>query len=653
MKENLADEVSISNSESSSGPCSCTSCENYSSLTCCNATEISSDDKNVRSELLNTKFPKILSVYAKFQAGFNAIYMIDGEISFKTSRKNTSEGKTASLMKQKNSKELEKYLGKVTIEWNDALSAMTTLRRNKVLHQLNNSFGNLETMHPVELGKQIEIVLREALDSDFETMSKLNLGQVYVPMMDEGLITQRENPDSDAFTSIDLFIFKPKAPTEKEITEAQGEVEQQFEYLDNVGLDKSLGESWNSKKSESGVDLIEEIAVKKTAIRTAKNEKNIQKITWKELAGSRVTSNLEKETVKTTFIQNGSTIQTEVNPKPTEVHQDDHQSLGSSTSCDLSCCNTNPNYRPENDSSYHLTSGATSWDFEKPRPVKCQRSHQEKCSTECCKSDSNSTFDTSDQQSFYEMLTFETSSVEMDLEHQEDVQVAITPDRVQNVVESFKIKVLIFNLKNLKLQLQYFCLQEFDSLSAKSRNDKSTSIDADLIYNSEPKVAHGSYKKPQISDFEDSGIGSPLCDDFAKQVHRVHKESQSSLLKGILLDSTQGLGNEPLNLNEKQDGKRETMIRELKTKLVEKFHVLSSGSSSADTETLQSNHLQIPLAKQVVVTRLCKVFENSRGKLAKKADLETVEDRDLKETSRSQVLDLPIATNVNPKIGIV
>lgn len=255
------------------------------------------------------------------------------------------------IRQQRNSKEMKKYLE----EWNKELSAMNTLNRNKVLKQLNFSINDHDLIGQSTL-----------LDPN-----NLNLGQVYVPMMDDdeeqkfaGI--EESLADSDALTSIDLVIFKPKrVSTERElIKEAEGEIDQQFQYLNDVGLDKS----WNSKHQSGGG----------------------QKITWKELAGLKLKSK-----------------QNPMESHKSEMKVDENMHL--------------------------LTTRAVSWDSDHTK-----NKHQ-------VDSDSNSTFDTSDQQSFYEMLTFDTSSAEIDLkEDEEDVKNQFEVDAI--VLESAKIKVADLHL---------------------------------------------------------------------------------------------------------------------------------------------------------------------------------------------------------------
>ena len=53
-------------------------------------------------------------------------------------------------------------------------------------------------------------------------------------------VVSRENTDYDTFGSIDSLIFEPKIPTHEDIKEAQEEIEQHFEYLDDLDGSTSL-----------------------------------------------------------------------------------------------------------------------------------------------------------------------------------------------------------------------------------------------------------------------------------------------------------------------------------------------------------------------------------------------------------------------------
>ena len=104
---------------------------------------------------------------------------------------------------------------------------MNTLRRGQVLKELRyyiKEAVNVDTaQNPEDIGKQVEIALREALMSNFEAISNVNIGQMYVPMEENPLnskLVSRENSDYDTFGSIVSLIFDPKIPAHEDFKEA-------------------------------------------------------------------------------------------------------------------------------------------------------------------------------------------------------------------------------------------------------------------------------------------------------------------------------------------------------------------------------------------------------------------------------------------------
>ena len=84
---------------------------------------------------------------------------------------------------------------------------------------------DLDNLSEEELGKHLDLAL-----------NNLNLGSMYVPMEknpSNSKAVSRENTDYDTFGSIDSLIFEPKIPTHEDIAEAQEEITQSFEYLEN------------------------------------------------------------------------------------------------------------------------------------------------------------------------------------------------------------------------------------------------------------------------------------------------------------------------------------------------------------------------------------------------------------------------------------
>ena len=98
---------------------------------------------------------------------------------------------------------------------------------------------DLDNGSPEEIHKQVEVALREALDSNFEALSNVNIGQVYVPMENSGVHgggggrseSKLETPDYDTFGSIDSLIFEPKLG-------AESQQQVSFEKIERIALSK-------------------------------------------------------------------------------------------------------------------------------------------------------------------------------------------------------------------------------------------------------------------------------------------------------------------------------------------------------------------------------------------------------------------------------
>ena len=112
------------------------------------------------------------------------------------------------IRRQKNASALKKYLREFAADWDTRVSNLNTLRRGKVLKDLKKSLRetiDLDNVKPEDLGKQVQVALREALDSSYEAISNVNIGHMYVPM--------EENPSNSKariisqFLSMFLFLF--------------------------------------------------------------------------------------------------------------------------------------------------------------------------------------------------------------------------------------------------------------------------------------------------------------------------------------------------------------------------------------------------------------------------------------------------------------
>ena len=146
------------------------------------------------------------------------------------------------IQRQKNERVLRRHLRDLASDWNSRIDDLNTLRRTRVIKELKRFLrGNidLDRSRPEEIGRQVDELLRTALDSNFEALSNLNLGHMYVPMEERqrpeeheeegegddevpsllgggrlrsrgrGLLS-RETTGYDTFGSIDSLIFEPK-----------------------------------------------------------------------------------------------------------------------------------------------------------------------------------------------------------------------------------------------------------------------------------------------------------------------------------------------------------------------------------------------------------------------------------------------------------
>lgn len=132
------------------------------------------------------------------------------------------------LKKQKQMRDLRQQLKNWTPELGKTVEHINTARRKEVIQKLKNVVAknlDLDNLSEEELGKHLDIAL-----------SNLKMGAMYVPMEknpSNSKTVSRENTDYDTFGSIDSLIFEPKIPTHEDIEEAQEEITQSFEYLEN------------------------------------------------------------------------------------------------------------------------------------------------------------------------------------------------------------------------------------------------------------------------------------------------------------------------------------------------------------------------------------------------------------------------------------
>ncbi|XP_053651388.1 uncharacterized protein Patronin isoform X6 [Cherax quadricarinatus] len=104
----------------------------------------------------------------------------------------------------------------------DGQKQINTTTRNKVVQAITEHIQHLHLdniLDEEERNHEIRERLKEAMAQDWETLSNINLGHIYVPMEESSKSSKlgsRENTDYDTFGSIDSLIFEPKVPAIKE-----------------------------------------------------------------------------------------------------------------------------------------------------------------------------------------------------------------------------------------------------------------------------------------------------------------------------------------------------------------------------------------------------------------------------------------------------
>ena len=639
------------------------------------------------------------------------------------------------IKRQKNSRALRKHLKEIAHDWDNEVNDLNTLRRNKVLKELHNYLKNtidLARVRPEEIGIQVEVALRQALDAHFETMSNLNLGQMYVPMEDNpsnSKAVSRENTDYDTFGSIDSLIFEPKIPTHEDIKEAQEEIEHQFEYLDHIGVDESVYDDITlDRKPEDivgpgkttfaeRVKLFQKLGKKEQETESKRNSTPIQRpvkkittlevcgqeTTWKEVAKAKGAKKLGSEAlrvIESAFGPRTSRLERQeescsdgdeyssVCPDCQNRTHNGEESLGtlacsSCAGCD--CCTQCDAAEDEDrrqrveDPPYHVSIATGSWDFEKPAlPAKMEKMRFENNAVvaKCRLSEGpapvvgnlrqklKEAFGanlpihlvdlavklSSDEQSCYGPLTYGSSSVERDVDHQEDF--LIEYGKKQNLIP-------IMNFDDLD--------EDGQSIGGSSaivfRGGKATQLTeemfrGELIQSSKDKT--GPKLVVASSEMGDSGIVSPFRTDGSLQNQVVQAPGAAASVeegsRGSVGDS--GVGEpekivatmtmaqppeppplpappsissgtlflvtpRPSNQSAPPFKKRDTMIRELKSKLKEKFSLDSSSTSSSENNSLVKINSQRPVfggEGQGNVPKLSKVFESRRIQVITRTD---------------------------------
>ena len=440
------------------------------------------------------------------------------------------------IRRQKNARALKKYLREFAADWDTRVNNLNTLRRGKVLKELKKQLRDtidLDNVKPEELGKQVEVALREALDSSYEAISNVNIGHMYVPMEENpsnSKAVSRENTDYDTFGSIDSLIFEPKIPTNEAIQEAQEEIENQFDFL------KVTVEEPNNNEEIIGpgkttfaerVKLFQQLGdAKKPPPATATN--------WKKVA-------LEKKQQK----------QDEQHSLCPECHNPMLESFICST-CDG--CSTNYGEIEEKESSaasqkvtvaadiHQISSGTASWDYLDHDPVP-QPKNNENNLRRLLKENFGAA-------NLYEPVVYSASDMEHNVEYEVD------------------------------FLSEYAQKRSFDSKITPQLLDKSgskISVTEDIFRADIEGTLKGLDKKRKTStspaNASDSGIASPPPGgevSLLRAPSTIPNETINEELEDERADS--GMMEEKPK-NGKNVPKRDTMIRELKSRLKAKFQV--------------------------------------------------------------------------------
>ncbi|XP_042234616.1 uncharacterized protein LOC121874529 isoform X5 [Homarus americanus] len=126
----------------------------------------------------------------------------------------------------------------------DGQKQINTTTRNKVMQAITEHIHHHLDLDDFEdeeeRNHEIRVRLKEALAQDWETLSNINLGHIYVPMEESSKSSKlgsRENTDYDTFGSIDSLIFEPKVSA---ITEVSDEVTVSSVLSNSISTDSLL-----------------------------------------------------------------------------------------------------------------------------------------------------------------------------------------------------------------------------------------------------------------------------------------------------------------------------------------------------------------------------------------------------------------------------
>ena len=430
---------------------------------------------------------------------------------------------------------------------------------------------DLDNVKPEDLGRQVEVALREALDSSYEAISNVNIGHMYVPMEENpnnSRVVSRENTDYDTFGSIDSLIFEPKLPSNEDIIEAHEEIDQQFEFMkqfDNSQRKKSKDIIGPGKTTfAERVKLFQNLGTKKAKPipvpppppppppKQANLETN-----WKKVAEekSHQTKNESEETESHSFCP--------------ECNNPMFESLLCSTCYTCTQCGEEDEPLEEEEDPYNpkvvladvsvhqVSSGTASWDFVESKSKPADENNLRRMLKESFGAEGQNQI-----QPVYEPLIYSAS----DMEHNVEYEVDFLSEYAQKkslFVEPKPLDLLDKSGQKVRMTEETFRADIEGTLRRlnSGNNGKSSS----------KKQLRSSPQQSELNGASDSGIASPPLN--GEPTSLIQRESPvNSSENDSCLDSENG--KKPIL----PPGKRDTMIRELKSKLNQKFGIEDFGT---------------------------------------------------------------------------
>ena len=575
------------------------------------------------------------------------------------------------IRRQKNATALKKYLREFAADWDDRVNNLNTLRRGKVLQELKRHLRetiDLDNVKPEDLGRQVEVALREALDSSYEAISNVNIGHMYVPMEENpsnSRVVSRENTDYDTFGSIDSLIFEPKLnATHEEIEEVQEEIDQQFNYL------KQFDASQRKKAKDiigpgkttfaERVKLFQNLGTKKAFIppvpppppppppKQANLETNWKKVAQEKSIASK--ANPENDECESSFCPECNnpmleSLMCSTCYTCTQCGEEEHHSHEPEVLEDP----YNPKVVLADVSVHQVSSGTASWDFVQESKANNSKPLDENNLRRMLKESfgaEGSSVEIQEKHPVYEPLIYSAS----DMEHNVEYEVDFLSEYAQkkSLFSSEQSKQLdLLDKSGQKVSVTEETFRADIEGTLRRLNLSSKKLDP----NSKKSTTIQNRNSPSELNASDSGIASPPLDGLLpngelSSFTQMRAPSSSSQSEEINNDS--GLDDAPKKVNLPVP-KRDTMIRELKSKLKQKF----SHEELEEQLLLQNEGAKIEVESGTVESRklamapqLAKVFaklqlNNEKATMTSFANLHRNPQKlgEIRETSESESCD--------------